>query len=128
MNKEIYMQLVYAGLRELFEENRIARIQTLQPAIFKPKPLWTGKQVVTTILKNIVAMKSSNTGEEDDVIQGLNLVSKSKLNPKEWGPIGAEEGEVIIRDNELLQGTLDKSQFGKVEFGLVHSFYEVYGS
>ena len=35
-------------------------------------------------------------------VTGLNLDSKSKLSPKEWGPIGVEEGDVIIRDNELL--------------------------
>jgi DNA-directed RNA polymerase I subunit RPA1 len=61
-------------------------------------------------------------------LTGLNLDSKSKLSAKEWGPIGTEEGDIIIRDNELLQGTLDKNQFGATEFGLVHSFYEVYGS
>jgi DNA-directed RNA polymerase I subunit RPA1 len=58
----------------------------------------------------------------------MNLDSKAKLSAKEWGPIGKEEGEVIIRDNELLQGTLDKNQFGASEFGMVHSFYEIYGS
>jgi hypothetical protein len=39
----------------------------------------------------------------------MNLDSKSRLAAKEWGPIGKEEGEVIIRDNEHLQGTLDKN-------------------
>jgi len=58
----------------------------------------------------------------------MNLDSKSRLNAKEWGPLGASEGEVIIRDNEHLQGTLDKNQFGSSDQGMVHSFYEVYGS
>ena len=35
-------------------------------------------------------------------MSGLNLESKSKLPAKEWGPTGKEEGEVIVRDNELL--------------------------
>ena len=48
------MQLVYAGLRELVEENKLQRVQTLPPTIIKPRPLWTGKQVITTVLKNIV--------------------------------------------------------------------------
>jgi hypothetical protein len=39
----------------------------------------------------------------------MNLEYKSRLNAKEWGPLGKEEGEVIIRDNEHLQGTLDKN-------------------
>ena len=61
-------------------------------------------------------------------ICGLNLDSKSRLSASEWGPNGKEEGDVIFRDNELLQGTIDKNQFGATEFGLVHSFYELYGS
>ena len=32
----------------------------------------------------------------------MNLDSKSKLSAKEWGKLGQEEGDVIIRDNELL--------------------------
>lgn len=54
LNKDQYQQLVYVGLRELLEENKIPKIFTLPPTIFKPKPLWTGKQVISTILKNIV--------------------------------------------------------------------------
>jgi DNA-directed RNA polymerase I subunit RPA1 len=56
------------------------------------------------------------------------LEGKSRLKASEWGPLGKEEGEVIIRDNEHLQGTLDKNQFGDAEQGMVHSFYECYGS
>ena len=58
----------------------------------------------------------------------MNLDSKSRLSAKEWGPLGKEEGEVIIRDNELLQGTIDKNQFGASDQGMVHCFYEIYGS
>jgi hypothetical protein len=43
LTKEQYNQLVYIGLRELIEMDKIGRIETLQPAILKPKPLWTGK-------------------------------------------------------------------------------------
>lgn len=55
---------------------------------------------MSTILKNIV----NQEGEEykKNKISGLNLDAKSKLSAKEWGPFGAEEGDVIIRDNELL--------------------------
>lgn len=54
LTRDEYMQLVYAGLRELIEENKLQRVQTLPPTILKPRPLWTGKQVITTVLKNIV--------------------------------------------------------------------------
>ena len=53
---------------------------------------------------------------------------KAKLSAKEWGPLGKEEGDVVFRDNEHLKGALDKSAFGATDYGLVHSFHEVYGS
>ena len=43
LTKEIYHQLVYVGLRELIEDGKIGKVFTLQPAILKPKPMWTGK-------------------------------------------------------------------------------------
>ena len=113
INREEYMQLVYAGLRELVSDNKIGRVQTLPPTIIKPKPMWTGKQVISTVLKNIVLSGlSAKEAKRQSKIPGMNLDSKSRLNAKEWGPLGAQEGEVIIRDNEHLQGTLDKNQFG----------------
>lgn len=33
--------------------------------------------------------------------------------------------QIIFRKGEFLCGTLDKSQFGPSQFGLVHSCYEV---
>ncbi len=109
-SKDEYMQIVYVGLQELLSDNKLTRIHTMPPQILKPKALWTGKQVISTLLKNIVL--SGKTAEEVKTIRktcGLNLESKSRLAAKEWGPLGKEEGEVIIRDNEHLQGTLDKN-------------------
>ena len=129
LTKDDYMQLVYAGLRELISDNKLARVTTMPPTILKPKPLWTGKQVVSTVLKNIVLSgMSPKEVKRQSKMCGMNLDSKSRLSAKEWGPLGAEEGEVIIRDNEHIQGTLDKNQFGASDQGMVHSFYEVYGS
>jgi DNA-directed RNA polymerase I subunit RPA1 len=65
--------------------------------------LWTGKQVISTLLKNIVLSgKTEKEVQQIKKICGLNLESKSRLAAKEWGPLGKEEGEVIIRDNEHL--------------------------
>lgn len=103
LEKDEYMQLVYVGLRELLEDGKLSKIRTLPPQMLKPKRLWTGKQVVSTILKNIVL-----TGRSQKEILalkgvcGLNLESKARLAAKEWGPLGKEEGEVVLRDNELL--------------------------
>ncbi|KAH8036030.1 hypothetical protein HPB51_016334 [Rhipicephalus microplus] len=37
------------------------------------------------------------------------------------------EGNVVIRDGELLCGILDKANYGPTQFGLVHVCYELYG-
>ena len=71
------------------------------------------------------------TSDSDDPEKenfGLNMESKTKLPAEVFGIFGKEETQVIMSDNELMQGVLDKSQIGNSEFGLVHSFYELYGS
>ena len=40
--RDVYMQFIYAACRSAAEGKRI---ETIPPAILKPKPLWTGKQV-----------------------------------------------------------------------------------
>jgi DNA-directed RNA polymerase I subunit RPA1 len=46
--REEYQQLIYGALRpeEEMVDGTSAKIKTLSPTIWKPKPLWTGKQVV----------------------------------------------------------------------------------
>ncbi|KAJ3173100.1 hypothetical protein HDU88_004559 [Geranomyces variabilis] len=130
--KEAYMQLVYGCLRPEglkgfgsvgngnIEEELIigdhGRIVTIQPAFIKPRQLWTGKQVITTVLLNLTAES-----------EPLNLISKAKIPAKAWGPTGKEEQGVLFMDGHLLTGVLDKSQFGASADGLVHAVYEVYG-
>jgi DNA-directed RNA polymerase I subunit RPA1 len=48
--REEYFQLLYGALKP--EEYSVdgGRLRTLPPAIWKPKPLWTGKQIVNTPL------------------------------------------------------------------------------
>ena len=91
----------------------------LPPAIVKPRPLWTGKQLISNIIETIVKCKG------EDVV-GLNMVGKSRLQGDYLGPYGKEETQVIFRDNELLQGVIDKAAIGNSEYGLVHAFFELY--
>ena len=51
LDKWEYQQLMFAALVSLPQLELIrsdARIELLPPAILKPKPLWTGKQVIST--------------------------------------------------------------------------------
>ncbi|KAI9011347.1 hypothetical protein BC832DRAFT_613569 [Gaertneriomyces semiglobifer] len=129
--REEYMQLVYTCLRpEGMSGNVIGngnieeqivigdngKVVTIAPAMYRPRPRWTGKQVITTVLLNLTASH-----------EPLNLKSKAKIPAKAWGPTAPEEQNVLFMDGHLLTGILDKSQFGASANGLVHAVYEVYG-
>ncbi|KAF8522225.1 hypothetical protein BU17DRAFT_45191 [Hysterangium stoloniferum] len=116
-SREEYHQLLYGSLHPEDQYQHGYRLITLPPTIWKPKPLWTGKQVISTILKNI----------RPETAAGLNLVSESQVSGVLWGGGSAEEDKVIVLDGELLCGILDKSQVGPSAYGLVHSIHELYG-
>ncbi|KAI5756409.1 hypothetical protein M8J77_024881 [Diaphorina citri] len=119
-----YMNLVYQALCILNTE-----IRTLPPTIWKPMPLWTGKQVLSTVIINLTP--------KDKVPITLNSTSKIPL--KAWNynasPLTAHmdqkemsEFMVIIRHGELLSGILDKKQFGSTQYGLVHAVWDTHGA
>ena len=85
------------------------------PTIWKPRPLWTGKQVVSAVLRHLTAK-----------LPPLNLDFKAKTPASAFGA-DQEEHEVVLRGGELLRGVLDKAAFGASEYGLVHGVYEFYG-
>ncbi|OAD76996.1 hypothetical protein PHYBLDRAFT_123028 [Phycomyces blakesleeanus NRRL 1555(-)] len=114
--KEEYHQLLYGSLRPEHDNTGNGTIMTVPPAVFKPVPLWTGKQIISTILLNLTVGKPS-----------LNMTSKAKVPGKLWGPDALDEATVLVVDGALVTGILDKSQFGATAFGLVHSVYELYG-
>lgn len=115
-DRATYQQLIYNCLRP--ESGHIVgdRIETVPPAIMKPVPRWTGKQVITTILKNITPVDCAP----------LVLISKSQTPKDRWGP-DSEEGIVYFKGGEFITGILDKSQIGPSGGGFIHSIHEVYG-
>lgn len=135
-DREQYHELLYNCLRPEQGDVEHGRIQTLPPAILKPKMLWSGKQVISTVLKNITP--------ED--LSGINLTGKSQVAADRWGEktlqpqeaadwkvasdfVSCKDTEqvVIFKDGEHLSGILDKAQLGPAVGGLVHSCYEIYG-
>ncbi|XP_077171658.1 DNA-directed RNA polymerase I subunit RPA1 isoform X2 [Paroedura picta] len=121
--REQYVELVYQGLTD-----KKGRVKLLPPAIIKPQHLWTGKQVVSTLLANVIP--------ED--WPPLNLSGRAKIDGKAWvkasGPSSYSsslnlmcESQVIIQNGELLCGVLDKAHYGSSAYGLVHCCHEVYG-
>lgn len=126
-NREDYQQLVYVGLAHISKD-----IKFLPPTILKPNMLWSGKQVLSTILINTIP----------DGVEKINLKSSAKINARQWQtaeerpwmaggtPLtdsNMTESEVIIRNGELLVGILDKTHYGATPYGLIHCMYDLYG-
>ncbi|RMJ08130.1 hypothetical protein BHE90_016411 [Fusarium euwallaceae] len=111
-----YQQLVYNALRP--ESGHIVgeRIELVAPAVIRPVPRWTGKQVITTILKN---MQPPNCG-------GLCMRAETQIKASQWGK-DSEEGVVLFQDGEFITGILDKSQIGPSSGGVIHAVHEIYG-
>ena len=133
-DREQYQQLIYNCIRPEDQHTVYEKIQMTPPTILKPRLLWSGKQVITTILKNIVP----------ENYRGLNITSKSSTSSDSWGEKTTNDAEqwavtkdeivfrdteqvVIFKDGEHVSGILDKSQLGPSAGGLVHSVHELYG-
>ncbi|KAJ1915101.1 hypothetical protein H4219_004493 [Mycoemilia scoparia] len=114
--REEYMQLLYGAIRPEDEPQLPeGKIMIVPPAIIKPRPMWTGKQLVTTVLLNLTYG-----------YQPMNFRGQCKVPGKYWGINSKEEEHVLVMDGELLTGVLDKSQLGASGYGLVHAIYELY--
>lgn len=121
--REMYQELVYGSLIGLRKEFTARKVTPITPAILKPKILYTGKQIITTILNQI-------TGD----LPGLNYDGRCKVQDKQWGIGGKYSGEaimgeqqVLIINNTFVSGILDKSCIGASSYSVIHAIYEIYG-
>jgi DNA-directed RNA polymerase III subunit RPC1 len=71
------------------------------PCIFKPKHLWSGKQIFSLIL---VPSREHR--------HGICLTTKTKNYSGEGDELCVADGYVVIRDGELLCGTVEKTVLG----------------
>lgn len=75
------------------------------PAIIKPRPLWTGKQLFSMVAPRINYRGKSKHHSDD---------------PKITDPFNYLDSEVLIHDGELLQGTVDKNIVGTSGGSVIH--------
>ncbi|XP_044743832.1 DNA-directed RNA polymerase II subunit RPB1 [Chrysoperla carnea] len=79
-----------------------------QPAILKPKPLWTGKQIFSLIIPgnvNLIRTHSTHPDDEDD-------------GPYKW--ISPGDTKVMVEHGELIMGILCKKTLGASAGSLLH--------
>ncbi|XP_047072217.1 DNA-directed RNA polymerase I subunit 1 [Lolium rigidum] len=154
LSREEYSQLVYGSCvssscspcqsgKRVSVMNDDDTLELLPPAIFKPKHLWTGKQVITTILNHLTNGHPPFTVKKEGKIPVKYLLPKKRHDEEretrdpELVKKEKEEQEVLVRnqedeqelyvlDNELIKGMIDKKQFGN--YGIVHTVQELYGA
>lgn len=126
-NREDYQQLVFQGLC-----NKTGRIKFLPPTIIKPRKMWSGKQIFSTLILNIIPENKSPLNLTSTAKLGANVWQTAKRRKWKYG--GTElsgnemtEAEVVIRSGELLVGVLDKNHYGSTPYSLIHCVYELYG-
>eukprot|EP00439_Symbiodinium_sp_Y106_P036244 s3363_g4.t1 len=98
------------------------KVELDPPAVLRPRPLWSGKQVLSMLLKHLI--------KEADTSKGVNLDGKSKTPGDIWnGRLDGdkEEATVTFRGSDLLQGVLDKASFGAETAGITHMCFELMG-
>jgi len=71
------------------------------PAILKPKELWTGKQLMSLMLR-----------PNKDTKVFVNMATGEKNYNKGTGVMGVKDGYVLIKDSQLLAGNLGKKTLG----------------
>jgi hypothetical protein len=124
-----------------------APVPLLPPAVLRPHALWTGKQVVSTVLIALTgatlnatlpgggsASASATAGGSGT---GLWMDGKTKIGDGLWGrgygakdsmPLpGLGEAALTIRGSVIMTGVIDKNALGNTSSGLTHCVYEAYG-
>ncbi|KAK7076458.1 hypothetical protein SK128_026044, partial [Halocaridina rubra] len=127
-SREDYQQLVYVSLSD-----HIGRIKSLPPCIIKPKQLWSGKQIISTLLHNLIPESKAKPSFTFKTSVKVDLWQTNK--PRGWITGGTPEmkreamteSEFVMRDGELLCGVIDKSAIGSTSHGLIHTCYDLYG-
>ncbi|KAI9047551.1 hypothetical protein LZ554_008267 [Drepanopeziza brunnea f. sp. 'monogermtubi'] len=78
-----------------------------QPAILKPRPRWTGKQVVSMIIPKIVNLNMPNDAREDAPLKDDGL---------------------LVHEGELMYGLMAKKNIGATSGGIIHIIFNEMGS
>ncbi|EFX79690.1 hypothetical protein DAPPUDRAFT_244675 [Daphnia pulex] len=82
-----------------------------KPAILKPRPLWTGKQLFTLIIPGNVNMMITHSTHPDDEDEG----------PYKW--ISPGDTKVMVENGELVMGILCKKTLGASAASLLHIIF-----
>ncbi|KAE9596846.1 putative DNA-directed RNA polymerase [Lupinus albus] len=116
--------------KKVFMLSSESEMLVFPPAIWKPEPLWTGKQVISALLYYITKGSPPFTVEKNAKIppnffkiRSSQVRCTEDTSRKKDDP---DEDKLLIYRNDLVRGVVDKAQFG--DYGMVHTVQELYGS
>ena len=102
ITKDVFMNIL------MWLENWDGKVP--KPAILKPEPLWTGKQVFTMFIPDVSLIRTSAWAKDNDP-----------------GDFSVEDTGVRIERGELITGILCKKSLGSGGGGLIHVIWEEWG-
>lgn len=89
------------------------------PAIMKPVQLWTGKQIMSLLLRPSL---------DDPVLINLEAKNKSYSKPKGVAPeMCPSEGYTVIFNSQIVAGVIDKSIVGDSKNGMFYAVLREHG-
>ncbi len=94
------------------------------PAILKPEPLWTGKQIFSMIIPkkiNLIRYSSDHSEKVNSISNNNNYNNSNNENMNIFDTI------VLIEEGELLMGVVCKRTVGNSSGGLIHTIFNEYG-
>ena len=80
-----------------------------QPAIVKPRPRWSGKQIISMVLPP--ALNLERTEGKDELAK--------------WCPVS--DGGLLVTDGQVMFGLLNKKQVGAGAGGIIHTIFNEFG-
>ncbi|KAI1259931.1 DNA-directed RNA polymerase II subunit RPB1 [Xylariaceae sp. FL1019] len=84
-----------------------------QPAILKPRPRWTGKQIISMVIPPEISLYNKPGTDSENALS-------------DWCP--RDDDGILIRSGEVLFGLLTKKIVGAAGGGIVHLCYNELGS
>jgi DNA-directed RNA polymerase II subunit RPB1 len=99
----------------IWGESSDGTVKVPAPAIIKPKPLWTGKQLLSLVLPCVNFQRFSGT--KNGFGQDWHSADET----------GAEDASVYISRGELLCGVITKKVVGASAMGLIHVIWKDHG-
>ncbi|ESL08063.1 DNA-directed RNA polymerase I largest subunit [Trypanosoma rangeli SC58] len=136
-----FVQLVYYGLAPYLRQQNDVTLSDLipVPAILLPRPLWTGKQLISVVICYVSGVgrrpRWMRVNDGGASLRGTSLIQPSAYNHTIPGSDVVQtvtrqtmdDDALIFMNSELLMGLMCKKQLGASNMSIAHVVHELYG-